>query len=213
MLNLKWVADKNVWRGECPICGFNAFYNVLWGARFSNGTLLDVVECPGGHPFSIAYTSGINNTKNFTYACPISGKINNPSWLPDEYKEIYSEMIYNYKLENYRSAIAVAGMILDVHINTLLKNEGEKRKPLKVRLEVLHKSGRIDPDQFSDATITRLSRNEIVHPEDLSITVMEGDAKETIEAVTSCLERFYRWRSSRALPAPAEQVGVIEETK
>ena len=207
MIKLEWLSSRTVWKGECPRCGMGSFYSVIWSQRFSDRTFVDVVECHGGHPFVIfSKIQPDGDRGSVLHAVPVYGNTGVPDWLPPEYQKVYSEMIFCFKCQEYRSAIAMAGIMLDAHINTMMKNPGEKKKPLKERLDILIKNGRIDHDQFADATVTRLSRNEVIHPSDLTTDVTEAEAKDAINAVSSCLERFYKWRTSKALPAPSEQV-------
>jgi hypothetical protein len=165
---------------------------------------LDVVDCPAGHPFVISTRSN-SNKQQVVFVAPISENAQVPTWLPEEYHSAYREMKFNFISGRYRSAVAVAGIILDGHINSLLKYKGDQRKSLKKRLEILADSKLIDQDQFADGTVARLGRNDTIHPEDVAQETLEKEAEEVIEAVSGCIERFYRWRRAKALPAPAEK--------
>lgn len=102
---------------------------------------------------------------------------------------------------------------MDAHINSLLINNGDKTKPLAKRLEILAGRNLIDQDQFADGTVARLSRNEVIHPETIALSIEQSEAEEAIDAVVSCLERYYKFRRSKALPAPQveDTEEVIEE--
>lgn len=207
---MNWVPERNSWRGECPRCGITSLLAPVWSQHFSDNTILDVLECPEGHPFVISTRYG-SERRVVNFIAPISGSTNIPTWLPEEYKETYAEMIFNLKSKRYRSAIAMAGAILDVHVNSILRNPGDKRKTLAARLEILSNRGVISADEFADGTITRLGRNGSLHPEDIARQPEPSEAEEIIDAVSSCLERFYKWRRAKALPAPTEQVGDAGE--
>ena len=206
MIKMNWVANKSVWAGERPRCGVGSFFALTLQREFSDGTFIDVVECHGNHPFVICSTSNPHRGK-VLFVTPLSDKLSIPSWLPDEYKDAYAEMGFDFNSGKYRSAVALAGIILDAHINSLMKSKLDRRKNLAHRLEILINAGRLDPDQFADGTIVRLSRNEVMHTESIAETITRDDAADTIDAVSSCLERFYKWRRAKALPAPKEQVG------
>ena len=210
MVNLKWRTDKSQWKGECPRCGVASFFSISTQGTYLDGSRVDVVECPEGHPFSIG-TITSSERNSVLYALPVSGAINVPDWLPLEYLNAYSEMMFDFKSSKYRSAVAVAGIMLDCHINTLLRNPGDRKKTLAHRMEILSTRKFIDQDHFADGTIARLSRNEIIHPDDLAREITEDEAAEAINAVSECLERFYKFRRAKALPAGKEQVGDESE--
>lgn len=212
--NIEWLTNKNKWKGECPLCGLNSFYVSVWEHTFGNEHV-NILECTEGHPFMVSFRLVVQPDRqakrDVEYITPVSGDTNVPSWLPDGYKGLYYEMNFDFKSKKWRSAIAIASIILDTHVNSLLKNPGERKKPLAARLEILQKFKLITPDEFSEATIGRLSRNEVLHPEKISEKpITEEDASTTIEAVLSCLERFYKWRISKALPAPKDQVESVQ---
>jgi HEPN domain-containing protein len=208
MIKLEWLNGRNVWRGECPRCEYGGHYAPRNTDRFSDRTTVDILECSAGHPFVVMTRLHPDPAQRgeVIYAMPITGEINVPSWLPPEYSKTYAEMMFDYKSGQYASAISMASRMLEAHVNSLLKNPGESRKNLKRRLEILVEHGRIDHDQFAEATITRLNRNEVLHPGLLNEEATESDAKDTIDAVSGCLERYYRWKVTKALPAPSEQV-------
>lgn len=195
-----------MWKGECPRCGIAAYFHVTWEGSFRDRTYIDVIECPDSHPFVIGTEYG-SEKKSIRFIAPISSEYTVPPWLPAEYKDAYAEMMYDFKSNKLRSAVAVAGIILDSHINSLLRNPGDKRMPLGKRMEILASRNLLDPDQFAEGTVARLNRNDVIHPEDISQPIDEAEAKECIEAVSACLERFYKFRRAKALPAPTEQVG------
>jgi hypothetical protein len=198
-----------MWQGECPRCGIRGYFSTVWSASFSDRSHVDVVECPGSHPFIVVTVSvgGGSSRGSVLFVSPVSGDVDVPNWLPDQYKNAYAEMMFDLKSQKYRSSVAMAGIILDAHINSLLRNPGDKRMPLARRMEILSARGHIDQDQFADGTVARLSRNEVVHPEEITNTVSEIEAREAIDAVSGCLERYYKFRRAKALPAPAEQIG------
>ena len=203
---MAWISGRNMWSGDCPRCGKGSYFAPAYQGRFSDSTLIDVVDCPGGHPFVIC--SGTNPDRiQIVFVLPISGESSIPIWLPDEYRDAYSEMCFDYNSGKYRSAVALAGIILDSHVNSLLKSKLDKRKPLGKRLEILIEAKYIDQDQFSDGTVARLSRNDVIHPDTIAALISQEDALDTMDAVSGCLERFYKWRRAKALPAPKEQVG------
>ena len=206
---MQWNSNRSIWQGECPVCGINSFFSTTWEGNFTDYSKINIVECPGGHPFIITTHSG--SKSSILSISPINGNIDIPSWLPTEYEKVFSEMMFDLKSQKYRSAVAMASIILDVHINSLLINPGDKRKPLAQRMEILSVRKLIDQDQFADGTVARLGRNEVLHPETISVDIEEHEAKEAVDSVIGCLERYYKFRRAKALPAPAEQVGEIEK--
>lgn len=206
---MKWIGNRNYWSGECPRCAVKSFFSVTKEHIFHDGTMVDLIECPEGHPFVIA-TRAISYRSEILFISPISGDSYVPDWLPDEYKKAYAEMMFDFKSKKYRSAISIAGIILDAHTNSLLKNPGDRKKSLAYRLELLAGKALIDQDQFADSTVARLSRNEVIHPDQIAADIEDADAKETIEAVTGCLERYYKFRRAKALPAGPDQVSGPE---
>jgi hypothetical protein len=204
MNNLSWDENRKTWKGNCPRCGVSSFFQLAWHNRFS-GEDLDVVECPGGHPFVITTKVGSGRATIFSIL-PINGNHTVPEWLPEEYQHLYSEMMFDFLSSKYSSAVAVAGIMLDAHINSFLTKNGDKRKGLKKRLDLLSENGVIDADQFADSTVARITRNGVVHPENIAEAIDEAGAEEVIDSVSSCLERYYKFRRAKALPAPEEQV-------
>jgi hypothetical protein len=202
---MKWNNNRNIWNGECPRCGVNSYFNVTWSHIFSDHSSVDIIECPEGHPFMISTTA--SSLRRFIeFITPVSGDYSVPKWLPIEYSSAYSEMMFDFKSKKYRSAVALAGIILDAHINSLLRNPGDKKKTLANRMEILSKQGNFDTDQFAEGTVARLGRNDVMHPDQIINNIEENEALEAIEAVSGCLERFYKFRRAKALPAPEEQI-------
>jgi hypothetical protein len=204
MNKFTWLSNRNQWKGPCPRCGVTAYFQVVASKRFSNpDVFLDLLECPEGHGFLIESENLIE--REFVQGVyPISAKMDVPEWLPAEYREVYEEMYFSFKSKKYRSAIALAGILLEAHVNSLIKNPGEKKKSLFDRLSILINEGKINHEQFAEATVARLSRNETLHPESLAESISENTAEEIIRAVSSCLEQYYKFRASKALPAPTE---------
>lgn len=210
MVNLEWKSQKSQWKGECPRCGIASYFSITTQAVFPDNTRVDVVECPEGHPFSIC-SNTFSERGEVLYVTPVSGDAEVPTWLPPEYVNAFSEMYFDYKSGKYRSAVSVAGILLDAHISSLLLNPGDKKKTLANRLEILVTRKLIDADQFADGTVARLSRNGVIHPDDVAAEISQENAAEVMDAVGGCLERYYRWRRTKALPAPKDQIGETEE--
>ncbi len=131
-----------------------------------------------------------------------------PHWLPTEFQSLYKEALRALATGMYSSACAICGIMLEVRVNeliseykgdttTLIKNPD--KKPLHQKLEFLIGKGKIDAGQFSDAIITKLARNEVLHPTDLEIVSID-DATNALEAVTSFLEKEFKFSPAKALP-------------
>jgi hypothetical protein len=139
---------------------------------------------------------------------PVEDYVEVPSWMPAEYHSAYQEMLDNMNRAKYRSVVGIASVILDAFIASLLPNEGDRKKPLYQKIDAAMNLGKIDRDQFSDATVARLTRNDVLHPETILEAVDAQEAQEIVDSVSGLLERAFKFRSSRALPAPRS---VMEE--
>ncbi len=204
---MTWT-DGNRWSGNCPRCGLHSYFAEVWQHQFREGQTVCVVECPGGHAFVVEHEPGFKNRVKFVY--PVISTHQVPSWLPENYREICGEMYVEFNNGNYRSSVALAGIMLDALVNAFLKSPSDAGKSLKKRLELLKNGDAIDADQFADSTVARLGRNDVMHPDDLAAPVTKEDANEVIDAVISALEGFYKFRRARALPA-AKQASVQDE--
>lgn len=171
----------------------------------------ETLSCPGGHGIYVEYTAGDPSKKVSTY-CPIDYSHTVPDWLPDEYKPTYKELVEAKSIGHGKSVVALCAILLEAHVNGLIRNPGEKKKSLFDRLEILKAQGTIDIDQFTNATITRITRNDVLHPSDILAEISEEEMKVIFDEITSYLERAYRFRSSRALPEPEVEEELTDET-
>jgi len=202
MTRLKWDQEMSRWRGVCPRCGMGGFYEVQKTNAYG-GYSIDVLICSNRHHFCIEYERSDRNALSSIFPIEFVGDV--PEWLPEEYRDAYTEMLKDYNDQRYRGAIAVAGIIMDADVNTLLNTKGDKGKSLFLRLQILIEKGKIDRDEFSEATVARIGRKEAIHPEDIKDAPAEENAQEIIESVKNYLERRYKYRASRALPEPEKK--------
>lgn len=163
------------------------------------------------HPQAHPAPDGDPSKKVSTY-CPIDYSHTVPDWLPDEYKPTYKELVEAKSIGHGKSVVALCAILLEAHVNGLIRNPGEKKKSLFDRLEILKAQGTIDIDQFTNATITRITRNDVLHPSDILAEISEEEMKVIFDEITSYLERAYRFRSSRALPEPEVEEELTDET-
>jgi hypothetical protein len=131
-----------------------------------------------------------------------------PDWLPDDFRETFQELLFVRGQHQFRSVVAIAGLLLEAHVNEQIPTLGDKKKSLFERLQYLKVQGKIDQDQFSDATIARITRNGVLHPTDILEQVNEKDADEVMGSVIAYLERAYKYRSSRALPPASPEIDL-----
>ncbi|MEK7530558.1 MAG: DUF4145 domain-containing protein [Patescibacteria group bacterium] len=200
-MDVTWDGSLNQWHGDCPRCGKAGFFTSVNNATYGNTSMV-VVRCPGKHLFVIEYVYDNPNLALDSFPVERTNLI--PAWLPDDYHECYVELLKNVYRNHFRSVIALSGILLEGAVNELITTVGDKGKSLFDRLEGLKNKGTIDPDQFSDATIARLTRRGVIHPKDITSAPTPEDAKEVFESVNYFLEKIYKPRASRALKAPKE---------
>ncbi len=199
---VSWNAELGKWAGTCSRCGMGGFFDIQ-ATKVYAGKQIDVLFCPAQHAFVVEYRE--NRKHEILTVYPIEVQSSVPSWLPDEYHSTYSEMLDAYSRAKYRSMIACCGLLIEAHINSIIKNPGDKKKSLFDRLEILVKQGKIDADQFSEGTIVRLTRKDVLHPQDFLKEVTQADAKEVLDSVIAYLERTFKFRIAKALPAAKKE--------
>ncbi|MEN9551643.1 MAG: hypothetical protein RI935_20 [Candidatus Parcubacteria bacterium] len=209
MQEIQFNTQQATWSGTCSRCGKDSYFEVRSSFTPRNGISIETLYCPGGHVIVAEYTNGINGTRNLKSVFPKEYVGTIPSWLPDNYKDTYMELLKAKSASLNRSVVALCGVLLEAHVNSLIKNPGEKKLSLFKRLELLYEKNIIDKDQFSNGTITRITRNEVLHPEEILEEITESDVNSIFEEVTGFFERSFRWRSSKALGSPKE---VIEDS-
>lgn len=210
MQELQFNTQQGTWSGTCSRCGKDSYFEIKSNFTTRSGLNIETLYCPGGHVIVAEYTNGINGTKNLKSIFPKEYVGTVPSWLPDNYKNTYTELLKAKSMSLNRSVIALCGVLLEAHVNSLIKNPGEKKLSLFKRLELLYEQKVIDRDQFSNGTITRITRNEVLHPEEILQDILETDVDSIFEEVSGFFERSYRWRSSKALPSPKEVTEIVE---
>jgi hypothetical protein len=193
----KWHSDKGQWGGMCPRCGMGGFFPPVHSNNFSNKTI-EILHCPGSHTFIVEFPL---NTRSAPSVFPQEWFQDVPGWLPELFHEVFDELTFAWGNKKYRSVVAMAGLLLEAHVNEVIPTEGDKKKSLFDRLEVLKAQGRIDHDQFSNATVTRLTRKNVLHPKDIVAPVTEKEAEEAMNSVILYLEGAYKYKPSRALPS------------
>lgn len=201
--NFAYNSHEGRWVGMCPRCGRDSFFEQKSSIKVSNNNNhVEVLYCPGTHAIMVECIYYPNGEKTLINLFPkeFTGKI--PNWLPDSYKSIYSELLKAKTLNMNRSVVSLCSILLEKYVNTFIKNPGEKKHTLYKKLEILFETGKIDKDQFSNATLTRLQRNDTLHPDEDSQDVPNNEAEEIFEEITGFFERSFKWRSSKALPPP-----------
>lgn len=206
-VKFQWNSDKGAWAGPCPRCGMAGYFPPTHTSPLGN-YLIDILHCSGGHPFIAEYN---RNRAAFLKVYPSEWFGDAPDWLPEEYTSVFAKLLEAQARIDFRSVIALCGILLEAHVNEQIPTEGDKKKSLFDRLEYLKKQGKIDHDQFSDATITRITRNGVLHPKEILAEPSEKDAADAINAVVSYLGRAYAYRTSRALP-PGEANEISKPT-
>lgn len=197
---IKWNREGGRWSGICPRCGHRTYFESK-STIDSNGGKAETIFCPGGHGLYVEYEVHPSGSKQpVKTVCPVDYKKEVPDWLPEPYQDAYKELLEVKDLGLNRSVVSICSILLEAHVNEMIKNPGEKKKTLFERLAILFKQDVIDKDQFSSATITRLTRNNVLHPDDILKKPEENDANIVFEEVTNFLERIYKFRTSRALP-------------
>lgn len=196
---------SNQWSGTCPRCGRDGFF--ITKHSFKAGKIIiNLLWCSGQHSI-LAETFPDTEVLSDAYPVEFHGVV--PAWIPTEYQNLYREMLKAFSENMYSSVCALCGILLEVKVNEMIKLfEGDREKkitkpekiPLFRKLEMLIDKGRINPDQFSSAMVAKLARNETLHPKDLEPIDRES-AEQAIEAVTTFLEKEFRFSYSRALPA------------
>lgn len=209
MSTIYWDNREGRWRGICPRCNHQTYFELKH--RMDMGVFAaETLFCPGGHGIYLEYITN-DPSKEVRTCCPIDYSHKTPDWLPDEYKPTYKELLEAKSIGHGKSVVALCAVLLEAHVNGLIRNPGEKKKSLFDRLEILKTQGTIDVDQFTNATITRITRNDVLHPADILSEISDDEMKVIFDEITSYLERAYRFRSSRALPEPQADEESIEE--
>ena len=195
-----WNRPEGRWAGICPRCGNKSFFESKYTLNSpGRAVTAEVLYCAGEHAIFVEYSTN-DVGKQAAICCPIEHGHTIPPWLPEAYKDTYRELLDVKSRGNRRSVVALCGVLLEAHVNDLIRNPGEKKKSLFARLELLNDQGLIDKDQLSNATITRITRNEVLHPEEILVNIEEAEVQTVFEEVTNFFERSYKFRSSRALP-------------
>ncbi len=200
MININWNKIEGRWLGICPRCNTQTYFE----SKSTIGTLSKIYEtlfCPGSHAFLVEYSSN-DHLKKILICSPIDHDYLVPKWLPEIYHDAYKELLYVRAYGYTRSVVSVCAILLEAHVNELIKNTGEKRKTLYDKLELLKSLKAIDEHQFTNATITRLTRNEVLHPSDILNKIEPVEAEVVFEEITNFLEGTFRFKSSKALPEP-----------
>ncbi len=199
--------DKNGrYSGTCSRCGhkshFRSQYEGTAQVNDDYGNVhpysVTLLECPCGE--FLLLESDVNY-ENY-YVTPQTSEKEKPDWVPEYLEDDYTEFTQAKNLNMNNAVVALASIVVDKVLNSKLDSKFQK-KTIGPKIEHLFKSGALDNDQLSSGTIMRLTRNDVLHPKTTSVPPTDEEIELLYEEVVYFLEREFKFRSSRALPAPA----------
>jgi len=189
------VKNGSQYSGVCPRCDHKSQFQTL--NELSNSTTITAfLKCQCGKYF-------ILEMGQLVMVAPYTAPLDVPQWIPEHLVDDYTEMKLTAKYLMFKSAIALGSIIVETIVTEKMPKQ-QKSIELGKKIEHLIAEGSIDPDQLSSSTISRLSRNKVLHPKTSILPFSPGEVNEILQEVEFFIEREYKFRSSRALPAPAK---------